>query len=33
MLAAMAQLMTRTRIGCAVVGNTYRHPGCWPRWR
>ncbi|MFL6081310.1 MAG: LLM class F420-dependent oxidoreductase [Ornithinibacter sp.] len=27
MLAAMAQLTTRTRIGCAVVGNTYRHPG------
>src|SRR3954451_16198662 len=27
MLAAMAQLRTRTRIGCAVVGNTYRHPG------
>ena len=26
MLAAMAQLTTRTRIGCAVVGNTYRHP-------
>jgi len=27
MLAAMAQLTTRTRIGCMVVGNTYRHPG------
>jgi len=27
MLAAMAQLTTRTRLGCAVVGNTYRHPG------
>ena len=26
MLAAMAQLTTRTRFGCAVVGNTYRHP-------
>src|SRR3954452_22476014 len=26
MLAAMAQLTNRTRIGCAVVGNTYRHP-------
>ena len=26
MLAAMAQLTTHTRIGCAVVGNTYRHP-------
>ena len=26
MLAAMAQLTTRTRVGCAVVGNTYRHP-------
>ncbi|HVN13433.1 MAG TPA: LLM class F420-dependent oxidoreductase [Kineosporiaceae bacterium] len=26
MLAAMAQLTTRARIGCAVVGNTYRHP-------
>ena len=27
LLAAMAQLTTHTRIGCAVVGNTYRHPG------
>jgi len=26
MLAAMAQLTTHTRLGCAVVGNTYRHP-------
>jgi F420-dependent oxidoreductase-like protein len=26
MLAAMAQLTTRTRVGCAVVGNPYRHP-------
>jgi F420-dependent oxidoreductase-like protein len=26
MLAAMAELTTHTRIGCAVVGNTYRHP-------
>ena len=26
MLAAMAQMTTHTRIGCAVVGNTYRHP-------
>jgi F420-dependent oxidoreductase-like protein len=26
MLAGMAAMTSRTRIGCAVVGNTYRHP-------
>ncbi|NDL59597.1 LLM class F420-dependent oxidoreductase [Phytoactinopolyspora mesophila] len=27
LLGAMAQATTRTRIGCMVSGNTYRHPG------
>ncbi len=27
LLAAMAGMTTQCRIGCAVVGNTYRHPG------
>ena len=27
MLAGMAALTTRERIGCAVTGNAYRHPG------
>ena len=27
LLAGMAVATSRTRVGCAVTGNTYRHPG------